>query len=173
MAEPISLAQAKLHLRVDTSDEDDLIEGMIADARSWVEDYTGQTLVQAPHTEQINGFADLLLTWPVISLTAVKYLDANGDQQTLEADLYELNTARRPARLRLKGDARWPAVGAARAIEVEMVAGYADADAIPGGMRRAMYVLLEGYYSRDAKAISDAAAAAARSCGPNSRGWRT
>lgn len=46
--EPVTLAEAKLHLRTYSSDtdEDDLISGLIAAAREWVEDYTGRALVE-------------------------------------------------------------------------------------------------------------------------------
>ncbi|MBD3762462.1 head-tail connector protein [Rhizorhabdus sp.] len=173
MAEPITLALAKKHLRVDHSEEDDLIGGMIADARAWVEEYTGQTLVQAPLTEQINGFEAQLLAWPIASVTGVTYLDADGAEQELTDDVWELRNAKRPAALRLKSGAQWPTVRHGNgAITVELTAGYATLDEIPGGIRRAMYVLLEGYYSRDAKALAEAIATAKRSCGPKSRGWR-
>ena len=46
--EPVTLAEAKLHLRSYTSDiaEDDLINGLLVAAREWVEDYTGRALVE-------------------------------------------------------------------------------------------------------------------------------
>ena len=46
MAEPVSVDTAKLHLRVTDTSEDTLIGGYITAAREWVENYTGQILVQ-------------------------------------------------------------------------------------------------------------------------------
>ena len=43
--EPVTLAEAKLHMRVDVSDDKTLIEAMISAARDMVERYTGRTLI--------------------------------------------------------------------------------------------------------------------------------
>lgn len=173
MAEPISLELAKKHLRVDSSAEDDLINSYIADARGWVEDYTGQTLVQAAVSEPLDCFTGRLLAWPIASVSAVTYLDSEGAEQTLDEDSYELRNAKRPAYLQATPSAEWPAIyGGGRAVTVQVVAGYATSADIPRGMMSAMFVLLEGYYSRDPDRISAAIAAARRSCGAKSRGWR-
>ena len=44
-AEPVTLVEAKLHLRVDLSDDDALITAMISAAREMVERYTSRTLI--------------------------------------------------------------------------------------------------------------------------------
>jgi len=45
VVEPVSLADAKLHLRIDNEDDDTLIQALIATARQWAEDYCDRTFV--------------------------------------------------------------------------------------------------------------------------------
>lgn len=44
MTEPLTLDEAKAQLRVTGDDDDALIEAAIADARGWIENYTGRTI---------------------------------------------------------------------------------------------------------------------------------
>ena len=96
-AEPVSLAEARLHLRVDFPDEDALIASLIAAARQAAETITGRQLVTArwklvldcfPGPSLIGvpaglpfslpGHAILLPKCPVQSVFAINYLDMAG-----------------------------------------------------------------------------------------------
>lgn len=48
--EPVTLDEAKKHLRVEFNDDDALIEGLIVAARQWAEDFLNRSLVAAPPT---------------------------------------------------------------------------------------------------------------------------
>lgn len=176
MSEPISLDLAKQHLRLlpDPSDDDDLVDEAIADARGWVENYTGQKLVAEDVVEKIDWFAGDLLTWPIVSVDAVTYLDRAGNEQTLDPAAYRLLNEIRPARLVPVPGKGWPATLGEQSVSVAMTAGYESADEIPRGMRRAMLLLITGYYdNRDTGGLDDATEAAAKAaCGPKSRAWR-
>jgi len=54
--EPVSLAEAKLHLRIDNTDDDDLISALITTARKWAEDYCDRTFVQSKYTMLLDSF---------------------------------------------------------------------------------------------------------------------
>lgn len=54
--EPVSLADAKLHLRIDSTAEDDLIQNLVATARAWCEDYTDRTFVMTQWTMRLDSF---------------------------------------------------------------------------------------------------------------------
>jgi len=55
-AYPVTLAEAKLHLRIDTTAEDDLITGLISAATQWVEDYTDRTLCWTQWQMRLDSF---------------------------------------------------------------------------------------------------------------------
>lgn len=109
--EPVSLAEAKAHLRLDGSDEDGLVARLVAAARAHVEGRTSRALVD-------QGWRCVLDRWPprgevrlrpapVSAVTAVTIYDANGDGRVTAADDYAVDTASAPARLRLKPGLSW------------------------------------------------------------------
>lgn len=55
-AEPVSLEDAKLHLRIDSSDDDTLISSLITTARRWAEDYCDRTFVVSKYTMKMDSF---------------------------------------------------------------------------------------------------------------------
>lgn len=73
---PVSLAEAKLHLRVDHSDEDTLIEGLIRAATEYLDGWTGilgQCLVEQTWRQDFDALASCLPLplGPVLSITSV------------------------------------------------------------------------------------------------------
>ena len=85
-SEPITLAEAKLYLRVDTTADDALITALITAARETVERYTSRALVTQTITQVLDcfpGFGFRLAVHPVQSITSITYKDSNGSDQTL------------------------------------------------------------------------------------------
>src|SRR3546814_1606546 len=62
MAEPVTLALAKAHCRIDPSDtdHDEVLATYIQAAREWVEDFTGLVLVSRPFTKAEEAFGSSL-----------------------------------------------------------------------------------------------------------------
>lgn len=56
LVNPVTLAEAKLHLRVDNTDDDALISNLITAATRWAEDYTDRTFVQTQWTMRLDSF---------------------------------------------------------------------------------------------------------------------
>ncbi|MDR1943975.1 MAG: head-tail connector protein [Synergistaceae bacterium] len=52
MTEPISLSEAKKHLRVEFGDDDELIQGLIAAAREYAEGFMNRSLVAKTEDEE-------------------------------------------------------------------------------------------------------------------------
>ena len=84
--EPITLEQAKAHLRVVGSDEDDYIAGLIEAARAMAEGRLNRTLVQRQLTGTFRSWCDRieLLKPPIVSVDSVEYLDTDGALQLFE-----------------------------------------------------------------------------------------
>lgn len=134
-AEPLTLTEAKLHLRVDDSDDDDLIEGLIQAAREWVENHTRRSLVRRTLELRLDCFpAEIRLPrQPVASVTSVTYTDQDGNAATASAAIYQVDTYGTPPRIVLVSGATWPTpkVGAINAVTVEYIAGYAPGETSP------------------------------------------
>ena len=156
MAEPITTDEAKAFLRVDGNAEDGEIDSAIADAREWIEDYTG--LVLAPRTvrEAFDGFSPVfsLKSWPVTGITAVGYLGQAGAVQAIDQSAFRASVATRPARV--SSIARWPrslgasafsAGSAPDAVTITLNAGYATSGDIPGPVKRALKLMIGHFYT--------------------------
>lgn len=126
--EPITLAEAKLHLRVTDDDQDALISGLISAARIAAETKTRQQLMHARWTlvfdrfpmagigtplpfaqdVQIPGFAAILPHAPYVDMFAITYLDMGGVLQTVDPTLYTVNDAAMPAHVSPTFGNIWP-----------------------------------------------------------------
>ena len=79
--EPVSLAEAKLHLRVDFDDDDALIESLISAARVAAETLTGRQSCTARWIRTLDGFPCSSLQLhrcPVQSVVEISYQDQLG-----------------------------------------------------------------------------------------------
>jgi uncharacterized phiE125 gp8 family phage protein len=100
--EPLTLAQAKRHLRVDATDEDDLIADQIQAAREFAEVHTHRAFITQTWDWQLDGFpwafnAPMLVPKPPLqSVTSIVYVDTNGVTQTWDPTLYTVDNPQGP-----------------------------------------------------------------------------
>jgi uncharacterized phiE125 gp8 family phage protein len=153
-SEPIALSEAKLFLKVDTSDDDALIGTIISSAREYVENFTGYQLLSATYTQYLDKFPNKntaieLLMNPVSAVTHVKYYDSNNTLQTWDTANYDTDLKGKPARITLANDATFPTVyDRTNAVEIKFVAGYASTSAtgFPKQLLNAMYLIIGHLY---------------------------
>jgi uncharacterized phiE125 gp8 family phage protein len=150
--EPVSLAEAKAHLRVDGSAEDTLILSLIITSRLHVEAALGLALITQSWSHFLDawppGIALALPLRPVQSIEAVKLYAADESVETIPADTYLLDGGATPARLVRRGNLAWPRPPrAANGIEIALVAGFGDAAAdVPAPIRQAILLLVAHWY---------------------------
>jgi uncharacterized phiE125 gp8 family phage protein len=153
MAEPVSLAEAKAHLRVTSDHENTLIESYIVAAREWVENYTGYILVSRQIVETFSSWGGPLTLHnrPISALGEITYTDADGDE-TVYADGV-LRTFTYPAKIYPPSGSTFPTLGTDGGITVNYTAGYATAADVPHALKQAMLLLI-GYWhvNREAEA---------------------
>ena len=150
--EPVSLAEAKAHLRVGHADDDQFIATLIAAASRQVGAQTGLALIEQQWTVfrddwPENGVFEL----PYAPLTAVEELASFGDDDTkavIDPAHYYIDAASRPPRLLLRGSRIWARpgrIGNGIAATVTVGFGAAGID-VPEPLRQAMLVLMAHWY---------------------------
>lgn len=152
---PVTLAEVKEHLRVDTSDEDTLLNTLIYAATEHVSGrngYTGRVLLPQTWYAYYSDFSEIELPLaPCISVDAITYKDQDSATQTLSTDVYTANTAREPALIQLKPNQSWPETdGSWDSVKVEFQAGYSGgspaADAVPYAIKAAILLVIGDLY---------------------------
>lgn len=151
--EPLSLLEAKAHLRIDHADEDAWLTGRITAAREYVERGSGRQLLSATWDVTFDAFPyrsrdELRLPlWPVQSITSIKYIDTGGVEQTWSAASYKVDVTREPAIVRPAYGGYWPSTrDEPRAVTVRQVSGYANAAAVPDTAKQLMLLLIAHWH---------------------------
>lgn len=165
----LSLDEAKAHLRVDGKDEDEYITDLCAAANDqldgadgWLKRALGEqswrlVLDRFEHCCQGRRGArfnpqriDLPLP-PLQQVTAVKYLDMDGAEQTLDAASYRtVNCGSEPSFIVPATGKSWPShLCVPDAVRVEFTAGYGDGEGLiklPRNVVAAMKLLVGQWY---------------------------
>jgi uncharacterized phiE125 gp8 family phage protein len=157
--EPVTLAEAKAHLRVDTADDDTYITGLVRAAREWVEQYLDRTLV---HTQWVmrfdkfppDGTLDIELPRPPMvasgtaTAVALTFTYENGDTATYSTASFRVDRASTPGAVKTNYGQTWPPHRQDdNAISVTWWAGYgASGTDVPAAIRHAMLMLCSHWY---------------------------
>ena len=151
---PVTLGQAKAQLRieVDETAEDDLIEDMIAGVTEFLDGWNGWLGLCLITQTWRHSFADwsageLRLALPAATAVAVKYTDLAGVEQTLASGAYHLVEDMLGSVIVPAEGANWPALGKVPApVRVEAQHGFANAAAIPAGIRQGILQMVADWY---------------------------
>lgn len=152
-AEPITLTEAKLHLRVEHTVDDDLITALIQAAREQAEHLTGRSLITQTWAQVLDAFpaAEIELGRPpVASITSITYVDPNGDTQTMSSSDYSLDSTTTPGYVLPAATlAAWPnTLDTANAVTVTFVSGYGDAADVPAAVKAWMKLHIGTLYKQ-------------------------
>ena len=160
---PVTLAEAKLHCRVDIADDDTLITALITAATEMAEQKTGRAIMTQTLELTLDAFPEAfeLTRVPVQRITSVKYYDTTGTQQTLSNTLYALDAADDFgfAYISPVYAGVWPNTrDQINAVAVRYVAGYADAASVPQSIKNWILLMVSTMYeNRETEAYSSRA----------------
>lgn len=153
--EPVTVSEAKAHLRVDVSDDDAYIATLITAAREWCEQYLDRTLIDTQWTMRLDSFPyEIELPRPPIAsagtATAVTLTYTLGDDSTatLSSTQYRVDRNSTPGVVRQLRAGTWPAnLDDYNAVAVTWWAGYGSSGtSVPAAIRHAMLMLVAHWY---------------------------
>ena len=151
-SEPVSLAEAKLFLRVDHADEDALITDIISAARDAVERACGRALITRRVRETLEDWrrdafgAAELSVGPATNVAAVRLLSSDGSESVIDPSRYRLDGARDRPRLVFE-DGLPILLRSIGGIEVDYDAGLAAvASDVPTALRLALLHVAAALY---------------------------
>ncbi len=184
--EPVSLQEAKDQLRVYTDDDDSYISTLIRTARmnlertyrralitqslvlgmdffgqpdftpTWLYGWPPSTLSWGPTGWILPQSSVIELRPPVQSITAITYLDAAGNLQTLASANYVLDGDSEPARVVPNLAKLWPVTAPLpNAAKIEFVAGYTAPALVPDDIKAALKLLIGNWYENRESVVVD------------------
>lgn len=151
-AEPVSLAEAKQHLKLSGTADDTLLTRRIKAATSACEEYARRAFVTQTWDLAFDGRPDgrelQLLRPPLVSVTSVTAYDTAGAAATVSAADYEVDLF--AGRILLKESADWPtSLRPTNGLIVRYVAGYGAAAAVPEAIKYAIEETVRAWYDLD------------------------
>jgi uncharacterized phiE125 gp8 family phage protein len=152
VAEPVELAEVKAHLNILHATEDAKVARFARAARAHAEKDLSRALISQTwrvylKTWPSDGVIPLDMP-PLVSVTAVKYLDADGAEQTLASSAYHVIKHYFTPRIERKSGVTWPATAIhPQAVWVDYVCGYGASPAnVPEDIRNGILMLAEHLY---------------------------
>ncbi|MEN6370931.1 MAG: head-tail connector protein [Armatimonadota bacterium] len=161
--EPLTLAEAQAHLRVDSTDDDNLIEGLITAAREYCEEtqgrayvtrtyeytvdlvttarlYNGARLRTPEHSPALHDVIELPMPKHQ-EVTAVVSIDADGVQTAVSTDDYTVDYDQICALVKFD---TYPAD--AEKLKITYTAGYGAAADVPKRIKQMLLLLIGHWY---------------------------
>lgn len=142
---PVSLSEAKDHLKVVEDDENSLIQSYLNAAVERCQNYRQSQIMSAEYELYARTFVPFinLQKHPVSAINSVKYYDTDGDLQTVSAVDYRLQNFRVPCRLEFDSGFDYPDLhDREHPVVVNFQAGYLGASAVPAVIKHAVFLEL-------------------------------
>jgi uncharacterized phiE125 gp8 family phage protein len=150
--EPVTLSDAKAHLKVDTTDDDAPITALITAARIRAEWIARRAFVTQSWVEWRDAWPEgafALSLPPLQSLTSITVYDPDDNATVVDASLYRVDANAVPARIAWKETAVPPSnLRSFNAVAIAFTAGYGDlATDVPEPIRRAILAIVADLYA--------------------------
>ncbi len=156
-AEPITLSEAKSHIRVDTAFDDTLITGYIKTAREWVEDYIDRALITQRLVMTLDTFPEeielprppMVTVGTATAVTVTFVTGEAGGTATLATTDYRVDRDSTPGIIRNTYAGSWPShLIDKNSVTVSWWAGYGSAADVPQRAKTAMLMCVHELYEK-------------------------
>lgn len=152
--EPISVDEAKQHLRIIDSEDDIIITSLIKQAREFCEDfqnkkYITQTLELVLDSFPEDNYISFDSCSPIQNVESIKYYDTAGQEYIFESSNYIVDMDSFVNRIVLGYCKLWPLIPLqpANAVRIRFSAGFGDtAEAVPETVKWAMILHMKILY---------------------------
>lgn len=167
--EPVTLAQAKAHLRVDITDDDAYITALIVAARIYAEHYTRRAFITQTldmYFDQFHYFEtrEIIIPRPPLqTVTSIIYTATDQTLITLASTEYVVDARQKPARIYPAFAKYWPAtLPIQNSVAIRFVCGYgSDGTYVPQTINQAIMLLVSHWYENREPVLADSRAATA------------
>lgn len=148
---PLSLDEVVQHTRVTNTDDDSYLLALIAAATEHVESFLKRALINRTYQLTLDdGFPGWfeLPKPPLVSVSSITYIDADGDSQTLPTSVYTVDANAEHGRIVLAYEKSWPSTrDIINNVTVNFIAGYGeDTDDVPMPVKQAMLLLIDHWF---------------------------
>jgi uncharacterized phiE125 gp8 family phage protein len=147
---PVSLTEAKSHLKVDTTADDTYITSIIKAATQLSEEYTNRFFIDTVIEQTCSDFAQLqtLFKSKVSAVAHVKYYDSDNSLQTLSATIYDTQLKYEPSQIQLADDKSFPEITKRNdAVVARYTVGYGSAASdVPEIIKQAILLTIGNFY---------------------------
>lgn len=150
-AEPVTVSEAKAHLRIDHNAEDVLIASLVLTSRLHIEAALDIALIRQGWRLHLDrwppGAVVPVPIAPLIAVGAIRVLGADGVPSAVPPLSYAADTTSRQPRI-IRVGTSWPVPGqTVNGIEIDLVAGFGDtAQDVPQPIRQALLLLVAHWY---------------------------
>jgi uncharacterized phiE125 gp8 family phage protein len=156
--EPLTLAEAKAHCKVDVTDDDALLTALIVAARQLAEHLTGRALVTQQWELTLDEFPVAAIAVPLPPLQSVqslKYRDSAGTLVTLDAAAYAVYTSALLGLIVPASGTSWPDTwDMPESVTVAFTAGYGLAVAVPQAIKQWLLLAVGGWYAHREQVVT-------------------
>ena len=146
----LTTAEAKQHLKVDTTADDSYIDDLVQAATESAQVFTNRFFISTTITQHGDKWCDLAVLFksPVSSTLHIKYYDSDNTIQTLSPSVYTTDLTHNPARVGLSPNQSFPALAdRISAVECKYIVGYgAAASDVPTAIKQAVLLTCGNWY---------------------------
>lgn len=137
---PLTVSEAKTHLRITSNAEDFQIQSLIGAASQFAESFMNRKLLAQTYALYLDEFP-LMVQLPygeIQSVQSIVYFDESNTEQTLDPSNYRVNDL---------GELTFLSSPTARDIKITFICGWADATKIPLQIKQGILMRVETLYS--------------------------